>query len=178
MGRVAIVDDGFENLNALACDHGAPQTPHELFALARKHRAADYFDPAEIACNKIHLFVGQVGNLRPIVIGPLNIPIQNKGGLPIRRRLPTCPTCYETPTPRLGRSFLTIIVSWIGSEAHSSAIVVTGSSGAVAGRPVGFVRNLSCSTFTDLPLASRWAGFTSLVRPLIERLSPVQKRTC
>src|SRR5581483_11275049 len=40
--------------------------------------------------------VGQVGNLRPIVNRPARAYTYNAAGaLPIRRRLPVCPTCFN-----------------------------------------------------------------------------------
>ena len=51
---VACVDDGFEHLHSLARDHGAAQPPDQFFALARKHRAADHFNPSDVASDELH----------------------------------------------------------------------------------------------------------------------------
>src|ERR1017187_9160406 len=51
---IAVVDGGLEHLHAFAGDHGPAQTPDQLFALARKHGAADYFDPTDITGDYVH----------------------------------------------------------------------------------------------------------------------------
>lgn len=53
----------------------------------------------------------------------------------------------------LGRSRRTAPISCTGSEPHSMASTVTGSSGAFLGKPVKRTRNGSCSKATVLPLA-------------------------
>src|SRR5579864_3269045 len=81
-------------------------------------------------------------------------------------------------TPSRGRSLRTKSVSWIGSESHSTAIVVTGWSGASAGSPVNRTRNRSCSNFTGCPVASNRADFTPVFSPESATVSPGQKYTC
>jgi hypothetical protein len=47
--RVAVVQNRLEDLDPFARNPGAPQAADQFLALARKHRAADHFDPADIA---------------------------------------------------------------------------------------------------------------------------------
>src|SRR6266852_2799212 len=54
VGGVAFVNGGLENLHALAGDFGAAKATDQFFALAGKHRADDYFDPAHIALDDVH----------------------------------------------------------------------------------------------------------------------------
>src|ERR1700733_14518437 len=51
---VALVDDGLEDLHALFSDFGAAQAANQFFALARKHRSDDDFDPTHIAFGDVH----------------------------------------------------------------------------------------------------------------------------
>jgi hypothetical protein len=53
---VPLVDYGLEDLHALPADLRAAQAPDQLFAFAGKHRPHDYFDPAHIALDDVHLF--------------------------------------------------------------------------------------------------------------------------
>src|SRR5271155_4523060 len=51
---VTLVNDGLENLHALLGNFGAAQPANQLFALARKHRPDDHFDPTHVALDDVH----------------------------------------------------------------------------------------------------------------------------
>src|SRR4051812_20375321 len=51
---IALVDAGFEDLDALPRNLGTTQPADEFFTLAAEHGAADYFDPSQIAFGEIH----------------------------------------------------------------------------------------------------------------------------
>jgi hypothetical protein len=50
---MAVVNSGL-GLYPFARDDGAAQTPDQFFALTRKHGAADYFDPSDVAGDDVH----------------------------------------------------------------------------------------------------------------------------
>jgi hypothetical protein len=51
---IALVNNGLENLHALARDLSASQTADQLFTLAAEHWPTDYFNPAQISPHWIH----------------------------------------------------------------------------------------------------------------------------
>src|ERR1700676_4588794 len=86
-----------------------------------------------------------------VPVTPLESAVPKKGGR-------GTPDQKNNHTPSRGRSRRTKSVSWIGSDSHSTAMVVTGWSCASLGSPVNRTRNRSCSNFTVCPLASQRAG--------------------
>ena len=58
------------------------------------------------------------------------------------------------------------------------ASTVTGSSGALFGKPLKRTRNCSCSNSTGWPLANSLADNTLLINPPSATVSPGQKCTC
>jgi hypothetical protein len=46
VARVALINNGLENLDTLASDLRPPQTPDQLLTLTAEHGTANYLDPA------------------------------------------------------------------------------------------------------------------------------------
>jgi hypothetical protein len=55
LDRIAVVDDWFEDLDALAGNQSAPQPADEFLAFTREHRAADDLDPTDVSSDYIHV---------------------------------------------------------------------------------------------------------------------------
>lgn len=51
---VSRVEGRLKDLDPFARDHGTPQAADQFFALARKHRSADHFDPSDVAADELH----------------------------------------------------------------------------------------------------------------------------
>src|SRR5579872_2704966 len=64
VGGISRVDHRLEDLYPFARDHRTAEAAHQLLALARKHRAADYLYPANIAGYEIHMFRPRRGRFR------------------------------------------------------------------------------------------------------------------
>ena len=73
--------------------------------------------------------------------------------------------------PRRGLLFAHIQVSCSGTPSHSIAMVVTGESGAVAGRPVRWVRKPSWLTVSAVPVFSIFADSTFCFRPEMDDIA-------
>src|SRR5439155_13221351 len=68
-------------------------------------------------------------------------------------------------TPSRGFSLRTKVLSCVGSASHSRAMVVTGWSGASAGKPVRRTRYFSCWKLIFSPEAKKRADFTCACKP-------------
>lgn len=65
LGGVAVVNGWLKHLNAFARDLGPAEAANQLFTLTGKHRPANDFDPADVACHNIHSFPMMARTLEP-----------------------------------------------------------------------------------------------------------------
>lgn len=54
VGRVALINDRFEDLNPTARDHGTAKAADEFFTFPGEHGATDDFNPAGVIYEKVH----------------------------------------------------------------------------------------------------------------------------